>query len=349
MQNKKIFIINLIYYLCLLCVATVFILGYFNILDNGYLSTFLIQGVVMLAMPIILYSMFITKNFKQTLHDFGFKKISGTVLICSIALGFVLFFVNNYVADIFYTLLAMFGYDNSVNVTLSISNSIGIEFLLTAIIPGICEEILHRGMFMRGSSKQGYTRYGLIFSSILFGLMHLNIQQFFYAMILGCLMGVVVIVADSIYPAMIIHFMNNALSIYFSYGIEYNWPLADFKYNIENMIFSTSLLLSIGIITGLIFLLLVLYRRLVHTIAKDNHKRVALKLAKDLKLDDMSYVDMQNKLDEIEIVLEQTSPKSTENIQNNSPPLKFADKIFLYSSIILGAMITICSFIWGIL
>jgi hypothetical protein len=204
-------------------------------------------------------------------------------------------------------------------------------------------------MFMRGSAKQGYTRYGLLFSSLLFGLMHLNIQQFFYAMILGGLMGIVVLVADSIYPAMIIHFMNNALSIYFSYGVDFNWPLADLKYNIENMIFSTSLILSIVIICGVIFLLLAVYRMLVQAIAKDKHKHVALRLAKDLKMDDMNYIEMQNKLDEIEMVLEQTSPKKSLSLTNENPPLKFVDKIFLYSSIILGAMITICTFIWGVL
>lgn len=349
MQNKKIFFINLIYYLCLLSVAVIFVLGYFGIIKDSYLSTFLIQGVVMLAMPIILYSIFVTKSVKQTFNHFGFKKITFTVLLYSIALGFVLFFINNYVADIFYTVLSMFGYDNSINVALSVNTDIAIEFLLTALVPGICEEILHRGMFMRGSANHGYTRYGLIFSSLLFGLMHLNIQQFFYAMILGCLMGVVVIVADSIYPAMIIHFMNNALSIYFSYGVKYNWPLADFKANIENAIFSTNLIMCIAIIAGVIFLLLALYKVLVDAIARDKHKRMAVKLAKDLKMEEMSYIEMQAKLDEIGIVLEKTSPQNVLDIQNSSKPLKFVDKIFLYSSIVLGGLVTLCTFIWGIL
>lgn len=349
MRNKKIFIINLIYYLCMLSVAGIFILGNFNILTNSYLSTFLIQGIVMLAVPIILYSLCVSKNIKQTFSDFGFKKISVTILICSIALGFVMFFINNYVADIFFTVLALLGYDNSINVSLSVSNSIGIEFLLTAIVPGICEEVLHRGMFMRGSSKQGYTRYGLLFSSLLFGLTHLNIQQFFYATILGGLMGLVVIVADSIYPAMIIHFMNNALSIYFSYGVEHNWPLADFKYKIESAIFSTNIFVCISLICGLIVLLLALYRTLLQSIALDKHRHIAKKLAKDLKLDEMNYSDMQIKLDEIESVLQQSSPKSSLAITNSGQPLTFVDKIFLYSSLVLGALITLCSFIWGIL
>ena len=321
------FVINLIYYLCLLAVATIFVMSYFfKFMINPYLSTFLIQGVVMFAMPVVMYSAFVSKSVKKTFKDFGFKKITFTVLIYSILLGFVLFLVNNYVADIFYTILSVFGYDGSINVSLSV-RPFSIELLLSCIAPGICEEILHRGMLMRGSIKQGYTKYGLMFSSLLFGLMHLNIQQCFYAMILGGLMGVVVIVADSIYPAMIIHFMNNALSTYFSsdYGIKYDWPLARFKYRLESMILSTNLILSIITISGIIFLLLLAYRKLVRAISKDNHKRTAIKLAKDLNLDNLNYADMQSKLNEIETILQHTEPNDEKLISDNATPLRLVD------------------------
>ena len=349
MNNKKIFTINLIYYICMLAVAIIFLLGYTGIITNTFLSSFLIQGIVMLAIPIILYSIFVSKNVKQTFSDFGFKKISLKIILISIGLGFILFFVNNYVADIFYAILTILGYDNAINIALSVSD-IGLEFLLTALVPGFCEEVLHRGMYMRGSQKQGYTRYGLLFSSILFGLMHLNIQQFFYAAILGSLMGIVVIVSDSIYPAMIIHFMNNALSTYFVYGYQRNWPLADLKYSIEIFIFSQNLVLCIMMLSTIIFVLLWIYKYLVSQIAKNKQKQIATNLAKDLKLDQVDYSEVQQKLNEIETVLEQSSPKSCMNITNeNTTALNFVDKVFLYSSIVLGALITFCSFVWGIL
>lgn len=302
----------------------------------------------MFAMPVILYSLFVSKNVKKTFSDFGFKKISFTIVLCSIGLGFVLFFINNYVADIFYTILSLVGYDNSINVTLSTNTTILSEFFLTAMIPGFCEEVLHRGMFMRGSSKQGYTRYGLLLSSILFGLMHLNIQQFFYAMILGGLMGFVVLIADSIYPAMIIHFMNNALSIYFSYGHSKGWPFTEFKAQVENAIFSLNLYTVVAIIGLIILALFGLYKALLHAILRDKNKQMATQLAKDLKMDNMSYEEMQSKLDEVGKVLESKTDKPFE-INNSQPKLKFVDNIFLNSSLILGALITISSFIWGVM
>ena len=84
-------------------------------------------------------------------------------------------------------------------------------------------------------------------------------------------------------------------------------------------------------------------------IAKENHKLIAKNLAKDLKLDELNYVEMQNKLDEIGTVLEQTNSNNSPTLSNTAPQLKFVDKIFLYSSLILGSLITACSFIWGIL
>ena len=75
---------------------------------------------------------------------------------------------------------------------------------------------------------------------------------------------------------------------------------------------------------------------------------MATQLAKDLKMDNMSYEEMQSKLDEVGKVLESKTDKPFE-INNSQPKLKFVDNIFLNSSLILGALITISSFIWGVM
>ena len=349
MKNKKVFYINLIYYLCILVVAFIFALGYFKIIKNEFLTSALIQGIVMFGIPTLMYSLFISKNIKQTFADFGFKRISGLVLGCSIALGFVLYLINGYVADIFYTILSFWGYDNTISVGLTVGSDLLIDLLLTAILPGICEEILHRGFYLRGCSKQGYTRYGLIFSSILFGLMHLNIQQFFYATIIGLLMGIVVIISDSIYPAIIIHFMNNALSVLFAYGAVYNWPFATLKLLIEQAILSFGFIPAVIILSGIISLLIYLYRLLLITIIHDKQKHSVQKLAEDLNLQDMSYNEMNSKIEEVSKVLEKAKPSSPLNIKDTNAKLKYADNVFLYSSIVLGILVTVSTFIWGIL
>lgn len=350
MKNKKMFCIYLIYYLCMLSVASIFVLGYFGILENEWLSNFLIQCVVMFAIPILLYSIFVSKNVKQTFRDFGFKKISFSILLCSIILGFVLYFVNSFVAQFFQTLIAIFGYDNSMGMSMSVGGDVAKEFLLTAILPGICEEVCHRGLLLRGNQKQGYTRYGLICSSLLFGLLHLNIQQFFYAAILGCLMGIVVLVADSIIPSMIIHFMNNGLSVYFSLGYEYDLPFTKWRITFLNKLYSLPFVECILAIAVLMAILIGIYVLLVRTIVKIKKKQHACAVAKDLKLlEDESYEELQEKLEVAKIETSEIAKNKLVPIKDTGEPLTNMDKLFTYNAIILGAMITICSFIWGIL
>lgn len=333
----------------MLGIASVFALGYFGILEGEWLSNFLIQCVVMFAVPILLYSLFVSKNIKQTFRDFGFKKISMSILLCSIALGFVLYCVNSYVAQFFQAIIVILGYDSSLGVSLSVGGSVAKEFLLTAILPGICEEICHRGLLLRGSQKQGYTRYGLIFSSLLFGLLHLNIQQFFYAAILGFLMGVTVLVADSIIPSMIIHFMNNAINVYFSLGYKYDLPFVKLREAFLTKLYSLPLFECVLAIAVMVAALLGIYYLLIRTIVKIKKKQNANEVAKDLKLEDESYEELCDKLEVAKTEIDGISHSPLVPIKDTGEPLSAMDKLFSYNAVILGAMITICSFIWGIL
>ena len=69
MKNKNIFKINIIYFVALTLVALVFVLGYTGILKNDILTSFLIQIVVMFAIPLLMYSLLMKKNIKQTFKD----------------------------------------------------------------------------------------------------------------------------------------------------------------------------------------------------------------------------------------------------------------------------------------
>jgi membrane protease YdiL (CAAX protease family) len=93
----------------------------------------------------------------------------------------------------------------------------------------VCEEIAHRGMLFNGLSSLG-TKNAIIYSSILFGLMHLNISQFFYAAIIGAILAVLTIASGSIIPAMIVHFLNNFINVVISYVDAKYYPDSSFSY-----------------------------------------------------------------------------------------------------------------------
>ena len=162
-----------------------------GVIQNEFLSAFLIQIVVMFAIPLLMYSLICKRSFKQTLSDTGLKKTSGKIILISIALGFVLYFINTFVANAFSGIISMFGYESlSGAATTKITyGTLLKELVLSCILPGFCEEFLHRGIMLHAAKKHNNPKYCLLISSILFGLIHLNIRQFFYAAILGYLIG----------------------------------------------------------------------------------------------------------------------------------------------------------------
>ena len=330
----------------MLMVATIFVLGYFNLLPNSFLTTILLQVIIISGIPILLYSLLISKNLKQTFSDFGFKKLKGKLLILSICLAFVLFFLNIFVADCFSSIIVLLGFENAIPL-ISVSNSeLLTDFFLTACLPGLCEEIIHRGMMLNGCKKHGFTRYGLIFSSILFGLMHLNILQFFYATILGFLIGISVLATESIWTGVIIHFTNNFLSVYFSvdkalpFKNTYNYIFGLFS-NINSMAF-------IIIVSLIIIALLCAFTYIIKLILKIKLQTKAEMISKELNFENLTETEAELKVEEINRLLSNVKTLNIDKIKDNNKS-SFTDKIFLYSSLCLGAIATLFSFIAGIL
>lgn len=347
MKNRKLFYINLIYYLSLLLVAVVFVLGFLGVLKNDYLTTFLLQIVIISGIPILLYSLLVSKNLKQTFSGFGFKKLSKKLFLISIGLAIILYILNIFIANCFGSIIILLGYDTSIP-ALQVSNAQMIkEFVLTACLPGLCEEILHRGMILNGYKKEGLTRYGLIISSILFGLMHLNVMQFFYAAILGFFMGVSVIATESIWTSVIIHFTNNFFSVYFSF--DKNLPLHGMYKYIMAKLSNLSPITFIIITTLIVLALIKIFTYLINLAIKTKSTEQAEKLYKELKLDDMTEEEAKIKIDEINTTLALMNKGKVNNFIKDTQKISFADKIFYYSSITLGCLATVFSFVVGIL
>ena len=349
MNNKNLFKIGFIYFVAILLVAILFVLGSFGIVTNEFLSSFLIQIVVMFAVPLLLYSLLCKRNIKQTFKDTGFKKFSFKMLLISVALGFTLYFINSFVANTFASLISLFGYESlssSQSVTANYQFMLK-EFILTALLPGFCEEFLHRGIMLHANKKHTNRRFCLIISSILFGLTHLNINQFFYATILGFLIGIVGLASDSIYPCIIIHVMNNFLSTYFYVGTFLDWPLAKFVSFIEGFFFS-NFFLFVGSTIVCTFLLIGLYVYLIKKLVFERTRIEMTNVLNELHILNVPLDVAQNKISQINQVLSQSeSVKGIVGKAGNK--ICFKNKIFIISSFILGGIVTISSFIWGIL
>lgn len=96
-----------------------------------------------------------------------------------------------------------------------LGGGLGVSFnlIMLAFVPAICEELLFRGyaqrQFERGAGAVG----GILSSGLIFGVYHLRFSQALPLSVLGIYLAYLVWRTGSLWPAMLIHFANNAFSI----------------------------------------------------------------------------------------------------------------------------------------
>lgn len=84
--------------------------------------------------------------------------------------------------------------------------------LSVLVVAPIFEELLCRGVILRTLQRYN-TRFAIIVSSIIFGLLHMNIIQGLPAFAIGLVFAYVSVKANSVIPSMIMHFINNAFAM----------------------------------------------------------------------------------------------------------------------------------------
>jgi len=84
--------------------------------------------------------------------------------------------------------------------------------LSNVLVPALAEEFACRGVILQGFRKYGDV-WAIAISSIIFGLMHGNMSQAPFAMLLGAIIARMVILTDSIWTGILIHMLNNTYAI----------------------------------------------------------------------------------------------------------------------------------------
>jgi len=87
-------------------------------------------------------------------------------------------------------------------------------FLVMAVLPAICEELIYRGFLLRGVSEFGKAG-AVVVSSFAFGLMHATIQQIPFAFAIGLFLGYITLRFKSLLLPIILHFINNSIACLF--------------------------------------------------------------------------------------------------------------------------------------
>ncbi|MGN0394893.1 MAG: lysostaphin resistance A-like protein [Coprococcus sp.] len=149
------------------------------------------------------------------------------------------------------------------------NNPFGISLLLMACCPAIVEETAYRGVIL-GSFEEGNNLTAVIMSGVLFGIMHMNLNQMAYAMVLGIIFAFLLEATGSILSTMLAHFCINGISVSLSYIVNkvpvVNSQADNTLLTRKDLLNAISVYLPFAVVgtlvaAGLIFLLAVLNNR----------------------------------------------------------------------------------------
>lgn len=158
---------------------------------------------IALITPSVIYVIANKVSLKELLR---FKKIKVTSFI-------ILFFFS-------FAITPLMSLINSISLLISdnhIQNIVGqmatqipffVTLIVVAVIPAICEESIYRGVFFNGYRGAG-TMKAILMSGFLFGLFHMNLNQFSYAFCMGIIFAFIIEATDSIVASMFVHFVIN--------------------------------------------------------------------------------------------------------------------------------------------
>ncbi len=118
--------------------------------------------------------------------------------LCSCLNLVTLFFTENQAAAIF----------DSLSVA-----GMGLLAFFAAVAAPVFEELTFRGVIYKGIRKSGSAMQAIIWSAVLFGLFHMNINQMCYAIALGIFFGALREVTGSVIPSIICHMSINGSSV----------------------------------------------------------------------------------------------------------------------------------------
>lgn len=82
--------------------------------------------------------------------------------------------------------------------------------LCIGVLPGVCEELVFRGMVLGAWERRG-TLWAMLISSLMFASLHGSVSGFPAHFLLGCAIAVITVGSGSIYTGMIFHGVYNSL------------------------------------------------------------------------------------------------------------------------------------------
>lgn len=145
--------------------------------------------------------------------NFGTVNMSTYLLVFPMMLGMML------IAEFFTSRIPVTGpffgdlYEMFSQLMNQLSGDIPMMVIMAVFFAPLLEEIIFRGIIMKGLLNKGWQPWkAILLSSVVFGVVHGNPWQFVGAVMLGCVLGLVYLKTKSLLLPILLHAFNNLIS-----------------------------------------------------------------------------------------------------------------------------------------
>ena len=166
---------------------------------------------IILLIPALLYVLVLRP---KTVDGVSMSVVSPTTTILTVVLTFLIMPLVMFINSI----TSLFA-ENSVDTVLNYivnNNPLWLNLVIIALLPAVVEEFIFRGLIFNGYKRRN-PFMAILLSAALFGLIHMNINQFSYAFAIGVIFGFMAYATGSLLPSILSHFIINGTSVVISH------------------------------------------------------------------------------------------------------------------------------------
>jgi len=238
-------------------------------------NTNLLYAIREVICPGIIIALFFLFTRQSPQKVFLFKPLSLKNVLLVIALTLTIIPISGILNGIADFIFRNPGMTDQIR-AMSTGSSLVLALLITAVQPAIIEELSFRGIV-----AHAYSDYDIkimaIMSGLLFGMFHLNFNQFFGAAFFGTIAAFVLYYTKSIFATMLMHFLNNGLSVLIGHisTASFNADQASLWPTGEPL---AAIIIAIAIVIIILLIIIavdiLLFRTTLKALAKYNKKRL---------------------------------------------------------------------------
>lgn len=196
------------WFVIMLAIVLIVYLGGILQLKYGIFGVFGTQMIILLV-PLLM-AIYTKKDLRKT---YSFHKTG----ILSFLGGILLIIGTLFVGILVSAVMSMIFPESAGAVTDAfdgiMDNGVWISLLVIAITPAICEEMMFRGYIYSAMKNRYKTVTAILIVAAVFGVYHMSIVKFLTTGLLGGMLCYAVYATGSIFPSMLMHCLNNMISV----------------------------------------------------------------------------------------------------------------------------------------